>query len=64
MGKCCDQFSVFILEWIVIVAAMKVNYKSLDEFEFLLDPIAYYGVSVTALERHKKSAYTYNGNLL
>ena len=37
-GYCCDHSSAFILDWIFfILAGNKVNYKSLDGFQILLD---------------------------
>ena len=43
---CCDHTSAFNFELIFfILADKKDNYKSLNEFVFLQDPITYYGVS-------------------
>ena len=41
--KCCDHSSAFIFGWILIMfTGNKENHKSLDEFEFLPDPITNY----------------------
>ena len=40
---CCEHSSAFIFEWIfIILTGNKDNYKSLNEFEFLQNPITNY----------------------
>ena len=44
--KSCDHSSAFIFQWIFfILAGNKVNYKSLNGFEFRQDSITDFGVS-------------------
>ena len=42
---CCDHSSAFNFELIFIIADKKDNYKKLNEFVFLQDPITFYGVT-------------------
>ena len=44
--KCCDHSSVFIFDWMFfILAGNKDNHKSLDEFEFKVEPTSDCGVN-------------------
>ena len=50
--KCCEHSSAFIFDWILFtLAGNKDNHESLNEFQFLPDPITNFALAAWAFEK-------------